>query len=73
MKANTTIKLYEKQLKGLMIDKAKYRQPYFVIIEGYQKLIAKHNLSKEFDDVMIELIRRYDMLQEKELKEKKGK
>jgi hypothetical protein len=54
VEAYTTIKIYERQLKRLMADKIKYRQPYFTIIEGYQKLIAKNKLSDELDKVMKE-------------------
>jgi hypothetical protein len=61
----TTIKVYERQLKKLMADKMRYRQPYFNIIEGYQKLIIKHNMQEHLDRIMEEF-RNKDKIKKKE-------
>lgn len=51
----TTIQVNEKQLKKLLKHKSEFRLPYYLIIEGYHRLIQKYNLNEELNIVMAEL------------------
>jgi hypothetical protein len=54
----TTIQIDEKQLKILMQEKMRYRTTYRTIIEGYDNLINKFKLRKEFDEIMSNIVKK---------------